>query len=106
MYHCVLNHIGMMQLWATISTHFYHPHLKQCVDTIICECTVCQKYKLAGPGYGQLPPHEAPLAPWDEVAVDLIGPWKIEIQGQEFIFNALICIDPVTNLSELIQIAN
>jgi hypothetical protein len=61
---------------------------------------------LTGPGYGQLPPREALLAPWDEVAVDLIGPWKITINGQELIFNALTCIDPVTNLSELIRINN
>ena len=96
----------MTRLWSTISTHFYHPRLRQYVDTIVRECIICQKYKLAGPGYGQLPPREAPLAPWDEVAVDLIGPWKIEIHGQELVFNALTCIDPVTNLSELIRIAN
>jgi hypothetical protein len=53
-----------------------------------------------------LPPREAPLVPWDEVAVDFIGPWKIEIQGQEIEFNALKSMDPVTNLLEMICIKN
>jgi hypothetical protein len=50
--------------------------------------------------YGKLPLQN------DEVAVDLIGPWAITINHQELIFNALTCIDPVTNLTELVRIAN
>ena len=46
------------------------------------------------------------MVPWDEVCVDLIGPWKIEIQGREIEFNALTSIDPVTNLVELVRIDN
>ena len=55
-------------------------------------------------GYGKLPPRNPQVVPWDEVAVDLIGPWKIEVNGREFIFLALTCIDPVTNLVEIIRI--
>ena len=105
-YHAVLNHVGMTRLHLTIATHFYHPQLRFVVNTVVRECTICQRYKLAGPGYGKLPPREANLAPWDEVAVDLIGIWKIEINGQQLEFNALTCIDPVTNLTELIRINN
>ena len=36
--------------------------------------------KLVGRGHGQLAPKEAPLLPWREVAVDLIGPWEIDIE--------------------------
>jgi transposase InsO family protein len=50
------------------------------------------------------PPRNAKLMPWDEVAVDLIGPWRIYIGGNELGFNALTNIDPVTNLVELIRI--
>ena len=38
--------------------------------------------------------------------MDLIGPWKIRVQGIEIEFNALTCIDPVTNLVELTRINN
>eukprot|EP00978_Attheya_sp_CCMP212_P012156 scaffold30211_cov54-Attheya_sp.AAC.2 len=53
------------------------------------------------------------MAPWREVAVDLIGPWKVKLENlpvsnaeESYItFNALTCIDPpVTNLTELIRI--
>jgi hypothetical protein len=44
--------------------------------------------------------------PWTEVAVDTIGPWKIDIQGHALEFRALTCIDTVTNLTELIRLDN
>ena len=98
----MLNHVGITRLWLTISTHFYHPNLRPCIEHVVHDCTICQRYKLSGPGYGHLPPCDAQLAPWDEVVVDLIGPWKLHVHGQDLIFNALTCIDPVTNLTELI----
>jgi hypothetical protein len=45
-------------------------------------------------------------APWHEVCVDLIGPWKIIVNGQALVFNALTCTDPVTCLTELSRIDN
>eukprot|EP00978_Attheya_sp_CCMP212_P038888 scaffold197191_cov31-Attheya_sp.AAC.1 len=44
------------------------------------------------------------MAPWREVADDLIGPWKVKIghlpvvnEAEAYVtFNALTCIDPVT----------
>ena len=59
-----------------------------------------------GPGYGKLPPQQAPLLPWDKVHTNLIGPWKIKIQRVEYKFNALTCIDLVTNLVEIIRLNN
>ena len=44
--------------------------------------------------------------PWDEVAVDLVGPWTIQLDETEYEFNALTCIDPITNLVEIIRINN
>eukprot|EP00957_Ditylum_brightwellii_P150236 11440962-Ditylum_brightwellii.AAC.1 len=44
--------------------------------------------------------------PWSEVAVDLIGPWKLNIQGQEVEFSAPTCIDTVSNLTEIVRIDN
>ena len=38
--------------------------------------------------------------------VDLIGPWKIAVNNEDVYFNALTCIDPVTNLVEIIRIEN
>eukprot|EP00957_Ditylum_brightwellii_P023145 1746327-Ditylum_brightwellii.AAC.1 len=57
-------------------------------------------------GDGELPNQVALLIPWSKVTVNLIGPWKIIIGNKEVKFNALTCIDPVTNLVEMICIKN
>ena len=60
-----------------------------------------------GQGYGHLPARNALVTPWDEVAVDLIGPWRIDNPynpAKPFEFLALTCIDPVTNLVEIKRI--
>ena len=69
-------------------------------------CEVRQGNKWIGSGYGHLPPRDAPLTPWSEVMVDLIGPWKITINNEDVFFKALTCIDPVTNLVEMVRIEN
>ena len=64
----------------------------------------CQQHKQLGKGYGYHAPRLARLAPWTEVAVDLIGPWKYynEETEIEYTFNALTCIDTVTKFVEII----
>ena len=65
----------------------------------------CQRWKNTGQGHGHLPPRNALSTPWDEVAVDLVGPWTVEAtDGISYEFNSLTCIDPVTNLVELIRV--
>ena len=45
------------------------------------------------------------LDPLEEVHVDLIGPWKVEINNNiELEFLVLTCIDSVSNLTELARI--
>ena len=103
-YHNTLGHCGINRLYDTIRAHFYIPGLKNRCEAF--RCRNCQMNKLVGPGYGDLPPRQAPLLPWNEVAVDLIGPWPLDVAGEIVKFDALTCIDPVTNLTELILIHN
>jgi hypothetical protein len=51
-----------------------------------------------------LAPRTAPLLPWHEVHVDFIGPWKIKINKHQMLYNALTCIEPVTNLIEIVRL--
>ncbi len=46
------------------------------------------------------------IAPWEEVAIDLIGPWKVKVNHRQVEFNALTCIDTALNLVKLIRIDN
>jgi hypothetical protein len=81
-----------------IVTHFSHPHLKLCIKYIVNSCDACLCSKLPGMEYGELPPQEAGIVPWNEVTVDLIGPWTANVQGTNIMFCTLACIDPVSNL--------
>ena len=105
-YHQILSHIGMTRLYNTILAHFYYQSLKISVETYIQSCDTCQCTKLPGMGYNHLPPQDTLIAPWFDVAIDLIRPWQIIIGHQVFSFQALTCIDTVTNVAEIIWINN
>jgi hypothetical protein len=48
--------------------HYYHPKLWYHIDKL--KFKDCQKYKLAGHGYGILPKQEVQIAPWEEAAIN------------------------------------
>jgi len=103
-FHKVLGHAGEVRVYDSIRARFHHPKLKAMVEEVRKDCQVCRKHKLQGPGYGELSAREVTLAPWEEVHIDLIGPWRVSIGEMEIEFNALTCIDPVTNLVEIVRI--
>ena len=101
-FHQVLNHPGKQRLLDGMA-RYHHPHLRQRIDAL--KCDACQRHKVDGKSYGQLPPRDVRAAPWEQVDVDLIGPWTIPcVSGAEYTFSALTCIDRVTGLAELIRI--
>ena len=51
-----------------------------------------------------MPQRDAGYSLFETVAVDLIGPLKLKEGRISLEFNALTCIDPVTNLTESIRI--
>ena len=57
-------------------------------------------------GYGELPPCNAVNIAWQEVAIDLIGPWTFTVNFASYTFHPLTMIDMVTNYCELIRIDN
>ena len=105
-YHLALNHIGITRLRDTIALHFYHPHLQPNVERVVHPCDSCQRYKVPGWWHGHLAARTAGITPWQEVAVDLIGPWSVSVHGQDLKLNALTSIDTVTNYPEIIRINN
>ena len=46
------------------------------------------------------------IVPWEEVAINLIGPWSVKVNGSKVDFNAFTCIDTILNPVKLILIAN
>ena len=101
--HVLLGHCEATRLYDSIRVMFYHRSLKNRIDTY--SCRTCQKYKQQGRTHGHLF-REAILLPFEEVHIDVIGPWKVTVAGQEIEVLALTCIEPVINLVELIRINN
>jgi hypothetical protein len=62
-----------------LNQRYYHPNLRYHIVKL--KCKDFQKHKLAGCGYGLLPKREVRIAPWEEVAINLIGPWKVKVNG-------------------------
>ena len=103
-FHTVLGHPGRTRMRDTLQARYHSRRLRSAIDQLHCQD--CQRHKLAGKGYGLLPEREVRVAPWEEVAIDLIGPWKVKVGNRLVEFNALTCIDTESNLVELVRIDN
>jgi hypothetical protein len=101
-FHQVTGHPGSKRLYMQIYSRYYHRDLRSLIDKFQCEH--CQRNKLSGKGYGLLPERETRSIPFEECAVDLIGPWVIQVNDKPYEFNALTVIDTVSNLVELVRI--
>jgi transposase InsO family protein len=105
-YHLALGHCGITRLADTLRMHFHHSRLQASCEEEVKTCDTCQRYKSVGRGYGETAGREAPLVPWQDVAVDLIGPWTLTIGENNLKFSALTMIDLVTNLVEIVRLSN
>ena len=103
-FHQVMGHPGEKRLTESLRQRYHNPGLRRHIEQL--KCSDCQKYKITSRGYGLLPEREVRIAPWEEVAIDLIGPWEVKVNGRKVEFNALTCIDTASNLVELIRIDN
>lgn len=103
-YHLVLGHLGKSRLYDTMKQHLYHPDLLNKIEEVVLKCDTCQRQKANLRGHGHTAGREASAIPWQTVCVDLIGPWTLNVDGEETPFLALTIIDPVTNLVELVRL--
>jgi hypothetical protein len=78
-FHQGMGHPGEKRLCETLSQHYHHPKVHYHIDKL--KCKDCQTYKFVGRGYGLLPEQEVWIAHCEEVAIDLIGPWKVKVNG-------------------------
>ena len=106
-YHQTLVHPGRGRMLASMRQHFENPKLEAAVERLVSTCDACQKCKLIGHGYGHLPARDPFMAPWHEIAVDLVGPWDFrDAHGDTIEFMALTIIDTVTNLCKIVPMQN
>jgi hypothetical protein len=78
-YHIMLQHPGIKRMQATIKEHFYWPGLDGVIERYVKMCVICQKCKITAiKKYGKSPLRTSEnVSLWEEVHVDLIGPWKV-----------------------------
>jgi hypothetical protein len=62
-----MGHPGQRRLHKTLNQCYHHSKLNCHIDRL--KCKDCQKYKLAGHGYGLLPKQEVRIALREEVAI-------------------------------------
>jgi hypothetical protein len=75
--HQVTGHPCRKSLFMQIFSWYYHRDICSLIDKF--HCKHCERNKLSGTGYGLLPELELPSVPFEECAVDLIGPWIIQV---------------------------
>ncbi len=102
-YYIVIGHPGSKKLGLTLEQWYQHSEV--CDQISKLTCIIYQKHKINGTCYVLLPIQYLKEQPSKEVGVDLIGHWKIQIQGKPYEFNTLTPIDTVTNLVEIVRIA-
>jgi transposase InsO family protein len=79
--------------------------MRRRITAHIEECNHCAMYKYNGQGYGHVPPRNDTATPWEDVAVDTIGPWTVPVQaGPRLQIKALTVVDTATTLSECTRI--
>ena len=101
----VTAHSGADRLYKTITTVLYYRGLKEKVIDFVKYCDTCQRSKNPGMSNVELPPRNATELPWETVAVDLIGPWTVDIPNLGAVsFRALTIIDVCTTLSEVTRL--
>jgi hypothetical protein len=69
------------------------------------KCDYCQRNKLYSKGYGFLPEQcKVLLIPFEECAMDLIGPLTVQVCGKPYELKAFTAMDIVTNLVKIIRV--
>jgi hypothetical protein len=101
-----LNHWGLHRLLSTMGMHLYHPRLYFFAERILKNYNACQREKLPGPQYGHMPPQEANILPWEEIALDLIGPWTVKLAVESYELYALTCIDTVAYFPDTVRLCD
>jgi len=100
---------------AAVRENFYWPGMDATVESLVRTCAICQQCKLtAVKKYGKIPlPVNTKVTPWEEVHVNLVGPWDVRfnitsVPGKATIekVHALTVIEKATGWPEFIAICN
>jgi hypothetical protein len=78
-YNALTGHGGITRVRSCIESFFWFPNLRVAVEDHISTCDACQRLKDVGPVQSEARPRNETSVPWSDVAVDLIGTWKVQV---------------------------
>jgi transposase InsO family protein len=94
--------LAVVRMTNSLWMNFAWPTLKEDFTEFVKYCDECQRFKKARKHYGHLTRADShTLVPWDQVAVDLIGPWTIATKNKTVKLTCLTTIDLATRWIEI-----
>ena len=82
------------------------PRFPKCVLNYVRPCVCCQRYKNTGRGIGHVAPTMSTLGiPLEEITINCIGPWKVELPPPHniLVLNTFTIINTTTGVIEIIR---
>ena len=104
-YHTYILYPGMERTESTINKQYYWNNLRYDISICIKVCNTCQKNNKQNFNYVKLPAKEAEAIPWEIFSLDIIGPYKIRIEGHDdpIMIKYLTMIEPETWWFEIVK---
>jgi len=75
-YHEQILHSGVSRLIESMKQHFHWKTMAKDITNFTKTCKECQIFKRQRKHYWKLPPKLHDIHPWNQVCVDLSGPWN------------------------------
>ena len=91
-------HLGFARTLHRTQERFYWPKMRQTIQRYVASCVQCQRFKLrtsCPPGH--LHPVPPPTAPFEQVGIDLLGPFPRSSSDNRWV---IVCVDHLTRYCE------
>lgn len=91
-------HLGTTRTLHRTQERFYWPRMRQSVELYVASCAQCQAHKsLSAAPAGHLQPVTPPSSPFEQIGIDLVGPFPRSSKGNRWI---VVCADHLTRYCE------
>ncbi len=104
-YHHYLQHPGHSRLEETTRPVMYWKRMLRTIRSYVKSCRSCQVNTKHSQKYGHVPPKLVITTPWEELCVDLIGPYTLNGKdGSSIDFTCLTMIDQATSWFKIVEL--
>lgn len=91
-------HMGLARTLHRAQQRFYWPNMRKTIERYVATCTQCQRYKNpTTAAAGRLQPVDPPRRPFQQVGIDLLGPFPRSSHRNRWI---IVCVDYLSRYAE------